>query len=405
MLETNGKLPRGHSLAKIGWATGIISGIIFLVWALGNLLTPLVLAFFIAYILDPVIDRIESWGINRTLAIALFLMLVAVFAVVFTLILVPVIQVQASEFADNLPRYMAQFRDLVQNSVIPFIERTSGKQFPRDWTLIMEQLPRLTSKFLPEITNSVSHTFSTMLLSTRWLMTILFTLFLLPVFTFYILRDFDIMKESIAGLFPRPTYKYWVRYFQEIDESLSSVIRGQLTVCLVLGTMYAIGLSVVGLPLGIIIGMITGLLAFIPYVGFAIGMLMALLMAVFAWNGISLFIGVIATYVIVQIIDGIAITPRILGGKLKVNPVIIIVALMVGGRLFGFIGVLLAVPVTAVLKVTLLHIIEAYQKSPVFLGEEVEVDIEESNPDMPVAMSDEERKLKEDVSKEDGATN
>ena len=361
---------RGHYLAKFGWGVAMVAALVIMAFLLGNILIPVVIAFFLAYILDPVIDKFESRGFNRTLGIILFLSLMAVFLTAFIIILIPVVQTQTQDFTRNFPTYIYRLQKFIVATAMPWVEQTYGKPLPTDYAQLMETLPKSLSTVWPEVLKYSQKTIGAVMLNITWLIAGFISLILIPVFTFYFLRDFDRIRFAVMDLFPRPTFEYWVGYFKEIDGALASVIRGQLTVCAVLGTMYAIGLSVIGLPLGAVIGLLTGALAFIPYVGFSIGFLLALGLSLFAWNGPALLIGVLVIYGAVQLFDAVAITPRILGGKLKVSPVVIIIGLFVGGRLFGFVGVLLAVPVMAILKVALRHIIISYQKSAYYTGTE-----------------------------------
>ena len=361
---------RGHYLAKFGWGIAMAAAIVVLAFLLGNILVPVVVAFFTAYILDPVIDRFESRGFNRTFGIVVFLSLMAVFLTAFVIILIPVVQTQTQDFTRNFPQYIHRMQNFIVTTALPGVEEMYGKPLPTDYAQLMETLPKSLATVWPELIQYAQKTLRAVMLNISWLAAGFVSMILIPVFTFYFLRDFDRIRFAVMELFPRPTFEYWVGYFKEIDTALASVIRGQLTVCAVLGILYAIGLSIIGLPLGALVGLLTGALAFIPYVGFSVGFLIALILALFAWNGPALIIGVLVVYGAVQLFDAIAITPRILGGKLQVSPVVIIIGLFVGGRLFGFIGVLLAVPVMAILKVALRHIIISYRKSAYYLGAE-----------------------------------
>ena len=359
---------RGHYLAKFGWGIAMAAAIIVLAFLLGNILVPVVVAFFTAYILDPVIDRFEARGFNRTLGIIVFLSLMAIFISAFVIILIPVVQTQTQDFTRNFPQYIYRMQNFMVTTALPGFEDMYGKPLPKDYAQLMETLPKSLAAVWPELIQYAQKTIKAVMLNISWLAAGFVSLILIPVFTFYFLRDFDRIRFAVMELFPRPTFEYWVGYFKEIDTALASVIRGQLTVCAVLGTLYAIGLSIIGLPLGALVGLFTGALAFIPYVGFRVGFLIAMLLALFAWSGPALIIGVLVVYGAVQLFDAVAITPRILGGKLQVSPVVIIIGLFVGGRIFGFIGVLLAVPVMAILKIALRHIIISYRNSAYYLG-------------------------------------
>ncbi len=361
-----------HQWAKIGWMLGIVLLLGAAIVVLGNLLMPVVIAFFAAYLLDPIMNRFEAKGFNRAAAILVFLALVAVFLTAAFFIIVPMIQAQAEDFFANQPKYAERLREFILTQVVPYLEKLRGKKLPHNWEGLMNELPNLTGNMLAQMQGSLENALGAMMLSGRWLMTVFITIVLVPVFTFYFLRDFDGLKIWVADLFPKKTKSNWIAYFVEIDQTMSSIIRGQVMICLILGSLYSVGLTLIGLPMGLLIGMITGGLAFIPYVGFSIGMFAAVAMSIFAWNGPGLLVATLAVFGVVQVADGLFITPRILGQRLRVSPMVVIIALFVGGRLFGFVGMLLAVPVTAIMKVTFSHLIAAYRKSPFYLGEETQ---------------------------------
>lgn len=345
------------------WGLGIIALVLIVGWRLRNLFTLSLLSFLMAYVLNPLVSRLERLRfINRAAAtiITLFGLLVGFLAVM--LVIVPEVVSEFQQFIARVPGFV----DRAQAVIIPWIEELFDVAVPLSaadvLTQFNEEINDMAPRIIGPITNFVAQAFNRTFSA---VLTIVATL-MFPVFLFFLLKDFPKVLEAVDGLIPRANLAGFHRLMHEVDESLSAFLHGQFMVMIVLGTLYAIGYSIVGIPVAIGVGLLTGMLCFIPYVGAATGFVIALFLAILAFGGPGMILGVIVVFATVQIIDATFVTPRILGGQLGLRPLWIIVALMAGAELFGFIGVLLAVPTIAVLKVFTEHTTRRYQKSRLY---------------------------------------
>jgi predicted PurR-regulated permease PerM len=195
---------------------------------------------------------------------------------------------------------------------------------------------------------------------------------MVPVFSFYFLHDFDRIVALWRDLLPSAARGHVVSLAIEVDRVLSDFVRGQLTVMGIMATLYAVGYTLIGVPLAVPIALLAGFLTFIPYVGSGVALLFGLLMVVLHFSGFGQLLAVVAMYVVIQILDGFLITPRVVGGKLGLSPVWVLFALMAFGQLFGFVGVMLALPASAVIKVFVMHGLARYRSSALYLGHPVD---------------------------------
>ena len=345
---------------------GLIGGLLLVcLYRIRSVLTPILIALFLAYALDPLIDWMESRRIPRTLAILVFLFSVFVVAVGFMLYLVPALQHELVRLSGSLPGMVEQVRE----SLLPWLSENLGVELPDSLAAGVESMASELAKLAPAVARPVGDLLRRVFSSSMNLVMALVDVALLPVFAFYFLRDFDRIKERVWPLVPERHRDPMARRLQRFDEVLSGFIRGQLMVCLILGVLYALGLVLVGVRLGLAIGLLAGLLNIVPYVGFFIGIILALLMALLDFSSWWSLIGVGAVFAVVQTLEGLVITPRIVGDKTGLSPVAVIIALLVGGELAGVFGMLAAVPVAAVLKLVVEEGLERYKSSDFYLGE------------------------------------
>ena len=324
-----------------------------------SILLPFLVGLAVAYFLDPICDRLESAGCSRTLATSLvtagfFLVVALAFA-----LLVPVLYKQAVQFAAQMPdlieRIEAKARPLIEGVVdLTANNEESFKNMVREsFGGVAKFLGRLGSQLasgIGAIANMVA------------------LLIVTPVVAFYLLRDWDKLVSAIDGWLPREHAPTIREQFRLIDETLAGFVRGQFSVCLLLGIFYAIGLTALGLPFGAVVGLATGILSFIPYVGMLAGFGVGLGLAVANFND-PLDIGlVIVVFVVGQVIEGNFLTPKLVGDRVNLHAVWILFALMGGGALFGFVGILLAVPVAAVIGVLVRFALGQYLASPLYGG-------------------------------------
>ena len=336
---------------------GIATAVFFLLmWFLGNQLLPFVLGGAIAYLLDPVADRLERLGASRTLATAI---ITAAAILVFVLMALLVI-----------PTLIQQFIQLF--NVMPDIARDLGafltQQFP---SLLDEQstLRQSIDSIGATLQSRGGQVLESALASVSSVINVVVLLVIVPVVSVYLLLDWDRMVARVDALLPRDHAPIIRRLANEIDETLAGFIRGMGTVCLVLGTYYAIALMLVGLNFGLVVGFVAGLITFIPYLGALIGGALAIGLALFQFWGDWLTIGLVGgIFVLGQVIEGNILTPKLVGDSVGLHPVWLILALTVFGSLFGFVGMLVAVPLAAVLGVLVRFLVDQYTDSRLYRG-------------------------------------
>jgi len=340
------------------WAIALLLFLIFL-YLFQGILLPFVAGLAAAYFLDPVTDRLEKVSRSRTVAtvLAMFGFYVAICA--FFLLFWPLLESQITAFAERLPGYLEEIRE----TVVPYLTGVFAELSPETVGKVKAAAGAEAGKVLTWLGGLAEHVWSGGLV----LFNLLSLAIITPIVTFYLLRDWDKIVRQVDGWFPRAHAKTIREQFHEIDRTLAGFVRGQAMVCLLLAIFYGVGLTLAGLDFGLIVGIATGLISFVPYfgmlIGFAIGITLALLQ--FAdW----LPVGVVASvFLLGQVIEGNFLTPKLVGDRVGLHPVWIIFALMAGGALAGFLGVLLAVPVAAVLGVLARFAIRRYQASAYYL--------------------------------------
>jgi len=335
----------------------VISGV--LLYFLAPILLPFVAGGLLAYLGDPIVDRLEKLKISRTLSV------ICVFIIAFIVILpvlfylVPLLESQIRLLFVKAPDYL----DWLMLNFEPTLQETFGIDFP---ALEIEQLK---ATFAEQFSNAGSFFKSLIRTVTRsgfvvagWAA----NLFLIPVITFYLLRDWDHLVDYLHDLLPRniePTVSHLAK---ESDEVLGAFLRGQMLVMLALGTIYAIGLKLVGLEFSLLIGMLAGLLSFIPYMGLVVGIVVAGIAVMLQTQDPTNLIWVSMVFVIAQAIEGTVLTPLLVGDRIGLHPVAVIFSVLAGGQLFGFFGILLALPVFAVIAVILRHFRKTYKDSHLY---------------------------------------
>lgn len=354
---------------------GIAAAILVLVlWALGNVLLPFVLAGAIAYCLDPIADWFEARGASRGLSVAIISLLALLIFVVALLIVIPTLVRQTQGLIGFFGDLAARAPELSQQFEAWVSERFG---ITVDQQAIRDQLVAV-GEFLGSRGGDLA---SSVLSSAAGLVNVVVIFVLVPVITVYLLVDWDRMVARIDDLLPRDHAPAIRRIFADIDRTLASFIRGQGTVCLILGTFYATALALVGLNFGLVIGAIAGLITFIPYVGAIVGGALAVGVALFQfWGDWWWILGVALIFQVGQMIEGNFLTPKLVGSSVGLHPVWLLLALSVFGALFGFIGLLVAVPVSAALGVVARFAVEQYKQGLLYRGLS---DMDETEPDAP----------------------
>ncbi|MBO9879960.1 AI-2E family transporter [Xanthomonas sp. D-109] len=351
-------------LRRLKW-TAVIVGVLWVVWLLAPILTPFVLALLLGWLGDPLVDRLERAGRSRNMAVTLVFVLMVLLLVLALVILVPMLERQIVTFIDVLP----QARDWFMGTAIPWAEHKTGLEL-MGW-LDPERLIDWIRGHWQQAGGVAATFFGYLSRSGFAMVTWVVNLVLLPILTFYFLRDWDLLVARVAATIPRNHVATITRLALQSNEVLGAFIRGQFLVMLALGVIYAGGLTLVGLKLGLLIGIVAGLISFIPYLGATTGILLAVLAALVQAKGFDLqlliLVGVVFT--VGQLLESYVLTPRIVGDKIGLHPVAVIFAVMAGGQLFGFLGMLLALPVAAVANVLLHYLHEQYRQSDLYAGE------------------------------------
>ncbi|HHM06246.1 MAG TPA: AI-2E family transporter [Gammaproteobacteria bacterium] len=339
-----------------------VAGTGLLLYLLAPILTPFLIGAALAYIGDPLVDSLEARHLPRALAVtAVFLVMVLVFVAGVVLVL-PLLQQQVAALVARLPGYL----DWIQATAMPWLHSVLGLArtdldvagLKQALTQHWQQVGGLAAGLLGSITRS-------------WLALLAWVanLVLIPLVTFYLLRDWDLIVARIRELIPRRFEPAVVQIARECDEVLGGFMRGQLAVMLVLGTTYALGLWWVGLELAFLIGFGAGMVSFVPYLGFILGVLVAGIAAAAQFQDVIHVIYVLLVFAVGQALESMLLTPLLLGDRIGLHPVGVIFAVMAGGQLFGFVGVLLALPVAAVVMVMLRHAHERYVRSGLYGGD------------------------------------
>ncbi len=319
---------------------GIAAALFILVlWSLGDVLLPFVIGGAIAYFLDPVADRLERLGLSRMAATGIITVAGVLVFVLMILMVVPALITQLLDLIDIMPSLFQQLRAFIEAQFPEILDRESNTH--QMLVSFGETLKSKTGDVLQSVLASLGSAINVVVL-----------LVIVPVVAVYLLMDWDRMIARIGELLPRdhaPTIK---RLASEIDDVLASFVRGMGTVCLILGTYYAVALMAVGLQFGLIVGFIAGLVTFIPYLGALIGGALAIGLALFQFWGDWAHVGLVAgIFAIGQVTEGNFLTPKLVGSSVGLHPVWLLLALSVFGALFGFVGMLIAVPVAAAIGV------------------------------------------------------
>lgn len=327
-----------------------------ILWYLGDVILPFVLGGAIAYFLDPVADRLERMGLSRTGATALITVMALLLFILIALLIIPTLVNQAIALVNTAPQLFNDLQAFLTEKIPSLMDQDSTLRRSLDG--LGETIRDRGGAFLQSILNSALS-----------LINVVVLLIIVPVVAFYLLLDWDRMVARVDALLPRDHAPVIRNLARQIDATLASFIRGQGTVCLILGTFYAVALMAVGLNYGMVAGFIAGLLTFIPYVGALVGGALAIGLALFQFWGEWWSIGIVAAiFAIGQMLEGNVLTPKLVGSSVGLHPVWLIFALSAFGTLFGFVGMLVAVPVAAAIGVITRFAITQYKASRLYQG-------------------------------------
>lgn len=346
-------LPVRQQLTYWGFAT---AGFLFVLWALGDVILPFIVGSAIAYFLDPVADRLERLGLSRVMATMFIFVVLLAIVILALLVIIPLLIQQTNDLTQTAPDLFNQLRNWLTERFPHIME--DGSPLRRSLVSIGETIQSRGGELLQQVLSSAAG-----------VVNVLVFLIVVPVVAFYMLLDWDRLIARIDDLLPRD-YADTIRDLAgQIDRTLASFIRGQGTVCLILGTFYAVALMVVGLQFGLVVGLLAGLLTFIPYVGALVGGVLSVGLALFQfWGDWWVIVAVAAIFQVGQMVEGNILTPKLVGSSVGLHPVWLIFALSAFGTLFGFVGMLVAVPVAASIGVLVRFATEQYKDGLLYRG-------------------------------------
>jgi len=347
---------------------GLSAFLLYLLYLNRATLILLSISFVLACLLDPSIDRLERWGLSRALAISALTVLVLLGMGLLFLVVIPQLQGQIRQVAGRAPGWgqwlFVHITPLLED-IAPPLEQYFGI------TLDLEHLKTYATRLwawvmshLPGITQGLLSVFQSMFTGLANFIVGVLNIVLVPVLVFYLLRDFDILHAQFYALLPphwRPTVATWL---EEIDHAVGGFLRGQLTIALILAAIYAVGLALIGVPLGALLGIVSGLANMVPYMSIVVGLVPAILLFVLSEaSSLGGVLGIGLIYVGGQMLEGVYLSPRIMGRETGLHPVVVMIAIMVGGTLLGLLGIIIAVPVAAIVQVALRRWHQAWQQT------------------------------------------
>ncbi|SEN30695.1 Predicted PurR-regulated permease PerM [Loktanella fryxellensis] len=336
-----------------GIATAVF---LLLLYGLGNVIMPFLLGGAIAYVLDPVADRLQRLGLSRALSVAIIALVALLIFVLLVLLVIPTLISQASQLIATAPALLDQLQEWLTARFPDILDEGST---------IRTQLDNIGTM----IQSRGGEVLNTLLSSALGLVNVAVLLVIVPVVAIYLLLDWDRMTGRIDALLPRDHVHTIRDLSRQIDQTLASFIRGQGLVCLILGVYYAAGMALIGLNFGLVVGAVAGALTFIPYVGAIVGGGLAIGLALFQfWGDWPWIIAVYAIFQSGQFVEGNILTPKLVGDSVGLHPVWLLFALSVFGSLFGFVGLLVAVPVAAIIGVLMRFALDRYRASPLYRG-------------------------------------
>ena len=347
------------------WLTLVaVGGVFWLIYLLAPVITPFAAGAALAYLGDPLVDRVETipffrWKIGRTPAVVLVFTAIILALSAVLLLLLPLLFEQLRHLMNRIPEWFAWLVD----DVIPWVQDRLGLQALDIGT---ESLKQDLSAYWKEASGALVSVLGTLSAGGQAMLHWLMNLLLIPVVTFYLLRDWDELVEGVRTLLPPRMEPTASRLTREIDGVLGAFLRGQLMVMVALGGVYTAGLWMLGLDLAFIIGMTAGLLSVVPYLGTFVGVVAALIAATYQYQDILHPALTLAVFIVGQLLEGMVLTPKLVGDKIGLHPVAVIFAVLAGGQLFGFLGILLALPVAAALNVLVRHAHQRYRGSTLF---------------------------------------
>ena len=335
--------------------------IVLVLWLLSEILLPFIAGLAIAYLLTPLTDWIERLGVNRLAAALLIITLMVLVFVLLILLVAPILGGQLSSFIENIPGYVTKLQSLLSDPSRPWVQKLLGAGFSADKSMgdLVTQGVGWLSSFLKSLWSGG-----------RALVSLFSLIVVMPVVAFYLIYDWHRMIATVDTWIPVHQRETVRRLAREVDAAIAGFVRGQTAVCLILGSYYAVALTVSGLNFGLLIGLISGLITFIPYVGSMTGLILAVGVAVAQfWPDYGSILMVLGIFLVGQFLEGNVLAPKLVGESVGLHPVWLIFALLAFGYLFGFVGLLVAVPLAATIGVLARFALRRYLESSLYTGE------------------------------------
>lgn len=351
--------PRPDRLQTAAWA-GVGVGLLALFYALSPILTPFAIAAVFAYICDPAVNWMVARRVPRALAVLLVIFAMGALLALMVLIFAPIVYREVVTFIARLPELIER----LDARLAPLLAAYFGVELQLDIASVREWVSQhrdAARDWLPTILSHAREGGVALIAAVA-------NVVLIPIVMFYLLQEWPRLIDALRGVIPRPLLPRTTRIVRDIDSVMSEFLRGQLSVMLLLALFYSVGLWLAGLKFALPVGVITGLLAFIPFVGFGGGLLLAILAALLQGDGWSLLVGVAVVYGLGQLLESYVLTPYLVGERIGLHPLAVIFALMAFGQLFGFVGMLVALPASAAILVGLREVREAWLASPIYQG-------------------------------------
>jgi len=364
----NRPAPPGPSIAeRLAWAAIFIAICSGLIWVLWPIFSILLASAAVAYLLDPVADRMEARGYKRDVGIGIIFAAAFTLITAFVLIMIPMMAGQFIELSGNVRGYLDNLSNILKPAV-SLIESQTGQTIPVDVESLKAELPDLLKRLSPDTKAGITDFVGQFFASSLGLFTTIMNLALLPIFSFYLLSEWDRLVAFIADLIPVGQRTRTTRLAKAVDERLAAFVRGQITVCCVLAILYSLGLWMAGIDLAFTVGMLAGALFVVPYLGTVVGAALGAVLCLMKFGLDIHLLYVALAFAIPQFIESWYLTPKVVGDKVGLHPLVVMIALLAGGGLAGIWGMLLAIPLTAVLDVLAREGLHIYRSSAAFRG-------------------------------------
>jgi predicted PurR-regulated permease PerM len=347
---------------QIGFWLATLAALVLALFVLRDILLPFVAGFALAYLLDPLADRLQRIGLGRLGATLLILTLFVLFLVLALVILIPLAAHQLEGFIVRMPEYVSRLQGLAVRYGGPLIERLGGPD-------ALSEMQRSVGDIVGQGAAWLGGFLRSLWSGGQAIISVFALLVVTPVVAFYLLIDWDRMVATVDNWLPRPQRDTVRILAREMNQAIAGFVRGQITVCLILGIFYAVGLSLIGLNFGALIGLTAGMLSFIPYVGSLTGLVLSVGIALVQfWPDWTWILATLGVFVFGQFVEGNILSPKLVGASVGLHPVWLMFALLAAGSLFGFVGLLLAVPLAAAIGVLARFALQRYMASPLYRG-------------------------------------